>query len=218
VLEDLIYQHRDGRFEEHYRRIHKHNDNILSEGQQWLSNKQLFQVIRYSVMPKSIEQVNDILYQSVWAPDTYEFFADEKNIMEHPRKYLFAYLAYKKTFKDMLDLLRPAEEKGLMPKYVIGKAGHKGLVMIMLEGTPNQKFAKQIMTRGIPEEKRNESLTWEQFHHYYDKALRSWVEDLEKSKDALRRYTTAPESRKFKPPIDWKRRDKESVVNSMVEN
>ena len=89
--------------------------------------------------------------------------------------------------------------------------------MIMLEGTPNQKFAKQIMTRGIPEEKRNESLTWEQFHHYYDKALRSWVEDLEKSKDALRRFTTAPESRKFKPPIDWKRRDKDTVVNNMTD-
>jgi hypothetical protein len=214
VLEDLIYQHRNGRFEQQWRTIKRHNNCILFEGQQWLSNKQLFQVIRYSVMPKSIEQVNDILYQSVWPQRSYNFFVDEQNIMRKPKNYLFEYLAYKQNFKDMLDLLRPAEEKGLMPRYVMGKSGHRSLVNIMLDGAPNPKFAKQIMYRGIPEEKRNESLTWDQFHYYYDKALRQWVDDLERSKDALRRYTVSAESRKVKPPIGLEKEEKKPVRDS----
>ena len=173
-----------------------------------MSNKALFQVIRYSVMPKSIEQVNDILYQSVWPPRSYKFFQDEANILRKPKNYMYEYIAYKKNFQDMLDLLKPAYEKDLMPRYVMAKANHRSLVGIMLEGTPNSKFAKQIMLRGIPEDKRNESLTWEQFNYHYELALREWVQDLEKSKDAMRRYTVSSEARKMKPPLEVEKEEK----------
>ena len=210
-LERLIAENEDGYAEHMYAAVGRRG-HILKGGQQVISNKQVAELMRRSVMPTSDMQMMAILTTSVYPGSHWEFFRTEESILKNIKTYYQLWLTYLRNWDILLDLLGPASK--YMPRYVITQKRNKGLVDYLIDGAPNRDFARFVYQRGIPEADRTDTLTWQKFNELYLKALRKIVRQSDAQKDFQRRYTLKDEISKAKPPLSIQRKQEKALRDS----
>ena len=179
-LERLIKENKRGYALEMYTKVGS-SGFILQGGKQVLSNKEVAELMRRSVMPKSSMQMMAILNTSVYPHSHWKFFESEENIRKNMRTYYQLWLTYLRNWDILLDLLSPASK--YLPRYVMSQKRVKGLVEYLMEGAPNKEYAKHIFQRGVSEADRTDNLTWKRYNELYLVALDEAVKATEKVKD-----------------------------------
>ena len=207
-LERLIKENKRGYALEMYTKVGS-SGFILQGGKQVLSNKEVAELMRRSVMPKSSMQMMAILNTSVYPHSHWKFFESEENIRKNMRTYYQLWLTYLRNWDILLDLLSPASK--YLPRYVMSQKRVKGLVEYLMEGAPNKEYAKHIFQRGVSEADRTDNLTWKRYNELYLVALDEAVKATEKVKDYNRMYALKDEVTKPKPPMAIQRSQKKAI-------
>ena len=213
TLETTIEKNKGNRFasQKDVLRSARSGGKILWKGVQLLTNAKLMEVIIWDIRPKTQYQLEQIMLRSVFPADAWPKFQTEEAIRKDLRGYMYSWIAFVTNFEILLDML--THSKRFFPKYLFKKHGNEGLIDQMFKHTPCPKFSYRVLRRGIPEDKRSDSMSWQEFLDAYVTALEKQVKDIDAAQNATHRFSDNTD-RKCLPPMQYEKRQQYAERNS----
>ena len=199
---------------------------VLDRGEQMLTNDEVWEIIRWCTQPKSKDQFEEVLAQSVWPRASFEKFEHADYTHKHLHDYMNQVKVYNKRFDELLQLIVGKETRQWLPERVDGGSGKSsskdmGMVQYYFQGFPNPQVAWRIWKRRLTESQRK--LATHSFDEFRNKFL-DVLDKLEKEHTRsegvaglfdLKRDTTAP---KRQERFETKKSKYRASVNNVYES
>jgi hypothetical protein len=156
---------------------------ILWNGQQRLSNSQIWEVIKSIIEPQNSAEMKELLGTSVFDPVQHDRFKSAAVIESNFAEYINEMINYDTMFLAMLDLIVGKKSKKFLPlKLNSGSMRDsdkgKGLIQYYLQGCPNREVAWKFYIEHVEERKRDKIRTFDKFREVYFRALNKIEERL----------------------------------------